>query len=156
MFWYFLFFLIKHCTRGYQKGLSLMQWNQYLLSYAVENIKQKMFYQLWKLDKNTLIINHFIIKYILHGMVTRSIQRGVPGLFHSVIFLNVNLYTLIHFLARYKVKYQLKQSYFHAYWIWWIVEWIWQCFTKKWVQFDNVSIKNSIFPTLTQSRNNVT
>ena len=54
-------------TRGYQKVRRLMQWNQYFLSYAyrfVGNLKQQMFYQLWKYKLETLIINHFIIKYI--------------------------------------------------------------------------------------------
>ena len=46
-----------------------------MLKKIVGDIKQHMFYQLYKFKLDTLIINHFIIKYIAYGMVTRRILR---------------------------------------------------------------------------------
>ena len=67
---------------------------QALRTNFVRNIKQQMFSLLLKLKTNMLIINHFICKYKLHGMVTRRI-RVMSTM--SLIF-NVTLYTLLHFL----------------------------------------------------------
>ena len=85
-------------TRGYQKVRRLMQWNQYFLSYAYRfcrEYKKQLFYQLWKFKLDTLIINHFIIKYILYGHPAQSPLSSVT--FHNVIVFHVSLYVLIHF-----------------------------------------------------------
>ena len=81
-FIYYLFIFSKCCskqsyTRGYQKVRRLMQWNQSYANRFWGNLKQQMLYQLWKFTLVTLIINHFIIKYILYGMVTRRNLRWV-------------------------------------------------------------------------------
>ena len=101
----------------------------------------------------TLIINHFIIKYILYDMVTGAVTVELldvpPLLFH------VTLYMLIHLIeVKYtEVKYQLKQFFLHEYQIWRTAEWNGQCFTKRRIEINHVSItqlKSSSFPTLTQ------
>ena len=58
-----------------------------MLTDFVGNIKQQMFYQLWKFKLDTLIINHFIIKYILYGMVTRRSLRQVSWRSTTLLFL---------------------------------------------------------------------
>ena len=68
-----------------------------MLTDFVGNIKQQMFYQLWKFKLDTLIINHFIIKYNLYGMVTRRSLRRVPWRSKTSLFSHVILYILIHF-----------------------------------------------------------
>ena len=69
-----------------------------MLTNFVGNIKRQMFYQFWKFKLDMLIINHFIMENKLHGMITRC------SLCQNTL------------LARYKeVKYQLKQSFLHAY-----------------------------------------
>ena len=68
-----------------------------MLTNIVGNIKQQMFYQLWKLKLDTLIIIHFIIKYILYGMVTRRSLRSVPWRSTTSLFSQVTLHILIHF-----------------------------------------------------------
>ena len=68
-----------------------------ILTNFVGNIKQQMFYQLWKFNLDTLIINHFIIENNLYGMVTRRSLRWVPWRSTTSLFFNVTLYTLIHF-----------------------------------------------------------
>ena len=57
-----------------------------------------------------LIINHFVIKFQLHGMVTRRSRRWVPWRsITSLYFLNATLY-----LARNtEMKYQLQQSFYN-------------------------------------------
>ena len=68
-----------------------------MLTYFVGNIKQEMFYQFWKFKLDTLINNHFLIKYILYGMVTRRSLRWVPWRSTTSLFSHVILYILIHF-----------------------------------------------------------
>ena len=68
-----------------------------MLTNFVGNIKQQMFYQLWKFKVDTLIINHFIIENNLYGMVVRRSLRWVPWRSTTSLFFNVTLYTLIHF-----------------------------------------------------------
>ena len=46
---------------------------------------------------NMLLINHFIIKYKLQGMVTRRSRRWVPLRSTTSLFFNVTLCSLIHF-----------------------------------------------------------
>ena len=79
-------------TRDYQKVRRLMQWNQFLLSDAYKfcrEYKTTNFYQMWKNKLNTLIINKFIIKYILYGMVTRPSLRWDPWRFTASLFFYV-------------------------------------------------------------------
>ena len=76
-------------TRDYQNVRRLMQWNQFLLSDAYKfcsEYRPTNFYQLWKNKLNTLIINNFIIKYILYGMVTRRSLRWDPWRFTASLF----------------------------------------------------------------------
>ena len=76
------FYIVYFFNLTLYEGLSKRQWNQYLLSYAYRfcrEYKTKNVLSIVKIRQNTLIINHFIIKYKLHGMVTRCIHRGVPG-----------------------------------------------------------------------------
>ena len=68
-----------------------------MLTDFVGNIKQQMFHQLWKFKLDTLIINHFIIKYILYGIVTRRSLRRVPWRSTTLLLSHVSLYILIHF-----------------------------------------------------------
>ena len=68
-----------------------------MLTDFVGNIKQQMFYQLWKFKLDTLIINHFISKYILYGMATRRSLRWFPWRSTTSLFSHVTLYILIHF-----------------------------------------------------------
>ena len=49
-----------------------------MLTDFVGNIKQQMFYQLWKFKLDTLLIYHFIIENNLYGMVTRRSLRDIP------------------------------------------------------------------------------
>ena len=82
-------------TKGYQKLRRLVRWYLYLLSYAYNFCKENkttMFYWLWKLKSNTLINNHFIIKYKVYGMVTRR----NPTPFNSVIFHNVIFFSMFY------------------------------------------------------------
>ena len=76
-----------------------------MLTGFVGNIKQQMFYQLWKFMLDTLIINHFIIKYILYGMVTRRSLRRVPWRSTTLLFSHVTLYILIHTGVKYQLFY---------------------------------------------------
>ena len=74
-----------------------------MLSNVVGNIKQQTFSKL-----NTLINNHFIIKYNLHCMVTLCSIRWVPWRSATSLFFSDSLYfdTL---LTKYtEVKYQFK------------------------------------------------
>ena len=57
----------------------------------VGNIKQ-LFYQLWKFKLHTLIIDHFVIKYILYSMVTRRSLRWYPWRTTTSLFFHVNLW----------------------------------------------------------------
>ena len=100
------------CTRGYQKVRRLMQWAMH--TKFVENIKQQMFNQLWKFKLDTLTNHHFIIKYILYGMVTLRSLCWVPWRSTTSLFFHVALCTLINTLqAKYtEVKYQLKQFFY--------------------------------------------
>ena len=82
-------------TRGYQKVRRLMRWNQYF--DFLGNIIKQMFYQLWKFELYTLIINHFITKNNLYGMVTRRSLRWVSWRSTTSLFFIVTLYTLRHF-----------------------------------------------------------
>ena len=73
-----------------------MQGNQYLINFAYKiclEEKTTNFYKLCKFKPNTFIINHFIIEYKLHGMVTAVEFRDVPRL-HCFSIL---LYTFMHF-----------------------------------------------------------
>ena len=62
-----LVFLLKKCnTRAERLSNSskTVQWILYcMLTIFVGKMKQQMFYWLWKFKSNTLINNHFIIKY---------------------------------------------------------------------------------------------
>ena len=72
-----------------------------------------MFYVLVKFKPDTLIINHFIIKYKLHGMVTRRSLCWVPWSSTTSFFFQCYSLHFITFLARYtEVKYHLKQSFY--------------------------------------------
>ena len=96
-----LIILIKEMLK--QREFNLIQ--QSLLSLKDANTKYK---------PNTLIINHFIIKYNLHGHPAQSPWSSVT--FHNfIVFQCYSLY-FITLLARYtEVKYHLKQSFFHEY-----------------------------------------
>ena len=61
------------------------------------NIKQQMFYQLWKVKSYSLIINHFITKNNLYGLVTRRCLHSVPWRSTTLLFFIVTLYTLRYF-----------------------------------------------------------
>ena len=67
-----------------------------MLTYFVGNLKQQMFYQFWKVKHDTLIINQFIIKYILYGMATRRSLCWVPWRSTKSLFCHVTRYILIH------------------------------------------------------------
>ena len=67
-----------------------------MLTDFVGNKKQQMFYQLWKFKVDMLIIYHFIIKYILYGMVTRRSLRWVPWRSTTSLVSHVTLYFLLH------------------------------------------------------------
>ena len=55
-----------------------------------------MFNKLWKkIKKNTLVIDHFIIKYKLDGVVTRRSRCWVLCRSTTSLFFNVTLYTLV-------------------------------------------------------------
>mgnify|MGYP003691570199 CR=1 FL=1 len=43
------------------------------------------------------MIDHFIMKYKLHGMVTRRTRRWLPLRSITSLFFNFTLYTSIHF-----------------------------------------------------------
>ena len=62
-----------------------------MLTIFVGKIKQHMYYWLWKFKTNTLINNHFIIKY-LKNMVWSN--DAVAVYFTTSLFFNVTLYTL--------------------------------------------------------------
>ena len=137
-------------TRGYNKVRRLMQWN-----------KKK--YQLWIFKLDTLITNHFIIKYILYGMIIRRSLRWDPWRSTASLIFHV------YFLYFNKLKQGTQESntnlnnlFLDEYQIWWNAEWNLQCFTKRTFKINYVSIirlKRSCFSTFTQrhltmSRNN--
>ena len=64
-----------------------------MLTNFVGNIYKQMFYQLWNVRPNTLIINRFIITW--YGRQAQSPLSFVT--FHDVIVFLVTIYTLIHF-----------------------------------------------------------
>ena len=69
-------------SRGYKKDwCDEINTDKAMLSNFVENIKQQMFYQLWKFKLNTVLINHFII------------ENNLYGIWSPWGFLNVTLYT---------------------------------------------------------------
>ena len=68
-----------------------------MLTDFVGIIKQQIFNYLWKIKQTTLIIDHFIIKYKLHGMVIRRSRRSVPWRSTTSLFFDVTFYTLILF-----------------------------------------------------------
>ena len=122
--------------RGYQKVRRLVRWNLYLPSnahnFCRENktINMFMFYWLWKFQSNTLINNHFMIKYKEHGMVTRCSRRLVLWYSTASLFFFLYFKTL---LARYtEVNATLNNLLFYMnISIWRTVDWNWQCFTKR-------------------------
>ena len=63
----------------------------------VGNIKQQMFYQLWKFKLDTLLINHLIMENNLYGMVTQRSLRRVPWRSTPLLFSHVTLYILMLF-----------------------------------------------------------
>ena len=84
----------------------MVRWYQYLLiklCYTfVRKIKQHMFYSwLRRYKSNTLINNHFIIKYKVDGTCIWSsgagLRRLVPWYSKTSLFFNVTFYTLMHF-----------------------------------------------------------
>ena len=81
-------------TRG-QKVRRLMRWNQYF--DFLGNIIKQMFYQLWKFEPYTLIIQHFITKINFYGMITLRSLRWVPWRSTTSLFFIVTLYTLRQF-----------------------------------------------------------
>ena len=103
-----------------------------MLTNFLGNIKQQIFYQLWKFKLVTLIINHFIITNNLYGMATWRHLRLFPWCSATSLFFSITL--TLYFktlLAKYtEVKYQLNHSFLHEYQIWRTVEWNWQCFQK--------------------------
>ena len=104
-----------------------------MLTDFVGNIKQQMFYHLWKFKLDTLIINHYIIKYILYGMVTWRSLRRVPWRSTTSFFKkkNATLFTLRQFcLSTQKSNTNFNNLFSHEYQIWQTAEWNWQCFTK--------------------------
>ena len=81
------------------------------LLYGNKKTKQ-MFYWLWKCKSNTLINNHFIIKYKVHGMVPRRSRRLVPwySFFQLLFILYYNL------LAMYtEINATLNNLFVHEY-----------------------------------------
>ena len=66
--------------KGYQKVRRLVRCYLYLLSFAYNFYMEKTTNVLLvvKCKSNTLINNHFIIKFKVHGMVTRRSRRLVP------------------------------------------------------------------------------
>ena len=76
-----------------------------MITNFVGDIKQQMFYQLWKFKLDTLINNYFIIKKIVYGIVTVKL--------HNVIIFPCYFLYFNTLLAGYtEVKYQLKSSFF--------------------------------------------
>ena len=124
-----------------------------MLINFVGNIKQQMFYQLWKFKVDTLIINHFIIENNSYGMVNRRSLRWVPWSSTTSLFINVTLYTLIHFwLGTQKSDTNLNNWFSRI-----------SNFTNCWVKLamfykkgkfnkhvSIISLKSSVFPTVTQ------
>ena len=83
-------------TRGYQKVWRLMQWNQYLLSYAYKVCRKYKTYLLWKfkLHVETLIIIYPQIHFIWYGHLAQSPLSSMTC--HVIVF-HDTFYTLIHF-----------------------------------------------------------
>ena len=135
MFWSclnFPRFLIRGIIKKFVDWCDVINTYKAMLTNFVGDIKQERFYRLWKYKQDTLIINHFIIKYILYGMVTRRSLRGVPWRSTTSLFFNFTLYTLIHFwLGTQKSNTNLNNLFFHEYQVCGTVEWNRQCFTKK-------------------------
>ena len=109
--------------------------NRYLatcmFTHFIGDIKQHIFYQLWKCKLDMLIIDNFINKYILYGMVTRRSLRWVLWRFTISLLFHLSLCTLIHFRPSREVKYQFTQFFLHEYQMWRIGEWNWQCYSKR-------------------------
>ena len=87
--------------RVFLKVRRLVRWKLYLLSFAYnfcrEKKPKKCFFWLWQFKSNTLINNHFIIKYFKNGMVTLRSRRSVPWYSTTTLFFKVTFHTLIHF-----------------------------------------------------------
>ena len=74
-----------------------------------------MFYYLLKFQSNTLLINYFIIKYKLHGMVIRRSRRWVSwrstkSLFSMLLY--ILYYTFKHSLFNWKLNWLKWQNVF--------------------------------------------
>ena len=110
---------------------------QVMLTNFAGNIKQHLFYQKWKVKVDTLIINHFIIiiHFIWYGQPAQSTMSSVP--FHKVIVFPC----YSHFGPSKQKSYtNIIDSFIYEYQSWETVEWNWQCFTKRRVKINHVSI----------------
>ena len=58
-------------------------------SYYFYNIKQQIFYQLWKYKLDSFINNYFISERNLYGMVTRCSLRWVPWRSTTSLFFSI-------------------------------------------------------------------
>ena len=86
---------------GHKIVRRLVLWNQQFLRYAYKfwkEYKTTNVHMYWKLSPNTF--NHSIIKYKLHGMVTRCSRRWVPWRSTTSVFFSFS-----------EVKYQLKHHF---------------------------------------------
>ena len=79
-----------------------------MLTTLVWIIKEQMFYWLWKCMSDSLINNYFIIKYKVHGMVTRRSHRlvRIRDIPHITVF---QCYFLAH------LSWKLKWAFLIAY-----------------------------------------
>ena len=129
------------------------------LSYVYKflgNIKQHLFYHLWKFKVDMLIINHLSSNTFYKVWSPLSYVT-----FHNLIvfpcyyIFHVTLYTSIHFgPSTQNSNTNIINSFMHEYQFWGTVEWDWQCFTNRRVKINHVSIiclKSSVFPTYTNS-----
>ena len=81
-----------------------------MLTNFVGDIKQQMFYQLWKFKLDTLLTYHFIFENNLYMVWSPG---AVSVTFHTVIVFQCDSLYFNTLLARYtEVKYQIKQSFF--------------------------------------------
>ena len=86
---------------GHKIVRRLVLWNQQFLRYAYKfwkEYKTTNVHMYWKLNLNTL--HHFIMKYKLHGMVTRHSRRWIPWCSTTSVFSSL------------EVKYQLLPSFY--------------------------------------------
>ena len=125
-----------------------------MLTDFVGNITQQMFYQLWKFELDTLVINYFITKYIFYSMVTRRSLRWVPWRSTTSLFVKATLYTIIHFwLGTQKSNINSKNLFYMKIKFDKLLCEIENVLQKRRNKINQVSIirsKCSVFPTFTQ------